>query len=164
MNIYMICTLWTPFQAERDWKKSYREISKFPSNIYSILFENNPPSTRPWLHLYLILVCFIMVLSYYETILARRHFVSSYYETIHARRHFVSSYYETILARQHFVSSYYETILARRHFVFLSELLAFRVLIIDCIKVLKQGQLIAVAYTLHTYWNQFSLGGICKQE
>ena len=22
----MICTLWTPFQAERDWKKSYREI------------------------------------------------------------------------------------------------------------------------------------------
>ena len=22
----MICTLWTPFQAERDWKNSYREI------------------------------------------------------------------------------------------------------------------------------------------
>ena len=29
-----------------------------------------------------------------------------------------------------------------------------------------QGNLIAVAYTLRTYWNQFSLGGICncKQE
>ena len=27
-----------------------------------------------------------------------------------------------------------------------------------------QGKLIAVAYTLCTYWNQFSLGGICKQE
>ena len=27
-----------------------------------------------------------------------------------------------------------------------------------------QGKLIAVAYTLRTYWNQFSLGGICKQE
>ena len=26
MNIYMICTLWTPFQAERDWKNSYREM------------------------------------------------------------------------------------------------------------------------------------------
>ena len=26
MNIYMICTLWTPFQAERDWKNLYREI------------------------------------------------------------------------------------------------------------------------------------------
>ena len=28
-------------------------------------------------------------------------------------------------------------------------------------KVLMQGKLYAVAYT---YWNQFSLGGICKQE
>ena len=27
-----------------------------------------------------------------------------------------------------------------------------------------QGKLIAVAYTLRTYWNLFSLGGICKQE
>ena len=32
------------------------------------------------------------------------------------------------------------------------------------IKVLMQGKLIAVAYTLRTYWNQFSLGGISKQE
>ena len=31
-------------------------------------------------------------------------------------------------------------------------------------KVIMQGKLIAVAYTLRTYWNQFSLGGICKQE
>ena len=31
-------------------------------------------------------------------------------------------------------------------------------------KVLMQGKLIMVAYTLPTYWNQFSLGGICKQE
>ena len=27
-----------------------------------------------------------------------------------------------------------------------------------------QGKLIAVVYTLRTYWHQFSLGGICKQE
>ena len=27
-----------------------------------------------------------------------------------------------------------------------------------------QGKLIAVMYTLRTHWNQFSLGGICKQE
>ena len=27
-----------------------------------------------------------------------------------------------------------------------------------------QGKLIAVAYTLRTYWNQLSLRGICKQE
>ena len=27
-----------------------------------------------------------------------------------------------------------------------------------------QGKLTAVACTLRTYWNQFSLGGICKQE
>ena len=27
-----------------------------------------------------------------------------------------------------------------------------------------QWKLIAVAYTLRTYWNQFSLGKICKQE
>ena len=26
-----------------------------------------------------------------------------------------------------------------------------------------QGKLIAVVYTLRTYWNQFSLGGIRKQ-
>ena len=31
-------------------------------------------------------------------------------------------------------------------------------------KVLMQGKLIVVAFTLRTYWNQFSLGGICKQE
>ena len=31
-------------------------------------------------------------------------------------------------------------------------------------KDLMQGKLIAVAYTLRTYWNQFSLVGICKQE
>ena len=31
-------------------------------------------------------------------------------------------------------------------------------------KIVMQGKLIAVAYTLRTYWNQFSLGGICKQE
>ena len=26
----MICTLWTPFQAERDWQNSYRRIVKIP--------------------------------------------------------------------------------------------------------------------------------------
>ena len=31
-------------------------------------------------------------------------------------------------------------------------------------KNVMQGKLIAVAYTLRTYRNQFSLGGICKQE
>jgi len=30
-------------------------------------------------------------------------------------------------------------------------------------KGVMQGKLIAVVYTLRTYWNQFSLGGICKQ-
>jgi len=38
VNIYMICTLWTPFQAERDWKHSYREILLIPLYIY-ILFS-----------------------------------------------------------------------------------------------------------------------------
>jgi len=32
------------------------------------------------------------------------------------------------------------------------------------LKNVIQGKLIAVAYTLRTYWNQFSLGGICKQD
>ena len=31
-------------------------------------------------------------------------------------------------------------------------------------KDLMQGELISVAYTLFTYWNQFSLGGICKKS
>ena len=31
-------------------------------------------------------------------------------------------------------------------------------------KVIMQWNLIAVAYTLRTYWKQFSLGGICKQK
>ena len=31
-------------------------------------------------------------------------------------------------------------------------------------KNVMQGKLIAVVYTLRTYWNQFSLGGICKEE
>ena len=34
----------------------------------------------------------------------------------------------------------------------------------DEIKGVMQGKLIAVVYTLRTHWNQFSLGGICKQE
>ena len=35
---------------------------------------------------------------------------------------------------------------------------------IQITKVIMQGKLIAVAYTLGTYWNQFSLCGIFKQE
>ena len=31
-------------------------------------------------------------------------------------------------------------------------------------KSVMQGKLIGVAYTLRTYRNQFSLGGICNQE
>ena len=31
-------------------------------------------------------------------------------------------------------------------------------------KGVMQGKLISVMYTLLTYWNQFSLGGIWKQE
>ena len=31
-------------------------------------------------------------------------------------------------------------------------------------KNIMQGKLIGVEYILRTYWNQFSLGGICKQE
>ena len=34
----------------------------------------------------------------------------------------------------------------------------------DINKNVMQGKLIRVAYTLRTYWNQFSQGGICKQE
>ena len=41
LNIYMICTLWTPLQAERDWKIHTEGLSKFHSNIYSILFVLN---------------------------------------------------------------------------------------------------------------------------
>ena len=33
-----------------------------------------------------------------------------------------------------------------------------------CIKVIMQGKLIAVAYTLRTHWNQFSLGGILNKN
>ena len=32
------------------------------------------------------------------------------------------------------------------------------------LKDVMQGELISVAYIMRTYWNQFSLGGICKQE
>ena len=35
MNIYMICTLWTPFQTERDWKNSYRDSLNSPL-IYAL--------------------------------------------------------------------------------------------------------------------------------
>ena len=35
---------------------------------------------------------------------------------------------------------------------------------LDTCKVIMQGKLIAVAYTLRTCWNQFSLGVICKQK
>ena len=34
----------------------------------------------------------------------------------------------------------------------------------DYSKRVMQGKIIAVVYTLRTYWNQFSVGGICKQE
>ena len=35
---------------------------------------------------------------------------------------------------------------------------------IELAKDVMQEKLIAVVYTLRTYWNQFSVGGICKQE
>jgi len=38
VNIYMICTLWTPFQPERDWKNSYREILLIPLYIFYSLW------------------------------------------------------------------------------------------------------------------------------
>ena len=38
----MICTLWTPFQAEMDWKIHTERFSKFHSNIYFILFGTFP--------------------------------------------------------------------------------------------------------------------------
>ena len=37
MNIYMICTILTPFQAERDWKNSYRYSLNSP--LIYILFS-----------------------------------------------------------------------------------------------------------------------------
>ena len=50
----------------------------------------------------------------------------------------------------------------------LIKLFQSRILIIAILtrfsKVLMQGKLIAVVYTLRTYWNQFSLGGIFKQK
>ena len=38
MNIYMICTLWTPLQAERDYQNSYREILLIPLYIFYSLW------------------------------------------------------------------------------------------------------------------------------
>ena len=40
LHIIVICTLWTPFQAERDWKNSYREILQIPLQyvFYSLWF------------------------------------------------------------------------------------------------------------------------------
>ena len=38
MNIYMIRTLWTPFQAERDWKNLYRETLLIPLYIFYSLW------------------------------------------------------------------------------------------------------------------------------
>ena len=46
MNIYMICTLWTPFQAERDWKNSYREILLIPLYIFYSLWIYHISSRR----------------------------------------------------------------------------------------------------------------------
>jgi len=39
VNIYMICTLWTPFQAERDWKNSF---SLWVSDIQTFDFLLKP--------------------------------------------------------------------------------------------------------------------------
>ena len=46
--------------------------------------------------------------------------------------------------------------------IYISSLITIYLLAIA--KVVMQGKLIAVAYTLRSYRNQFSLGGICKQE
>ena len=35
---------------------------------------------------------------------------------------------------------------------------------LDIAKNVRQGKFIAVVYTLRTYWNQFSLGGICNKN
>ena len=43
-------------------------------------------------------------------------------------------------------------------------ILEFWVVFTASFKVIMQWKLIAVAYTLRTYWNQFSLGGICNKN
>ena len=48
-----------------------------------------------------------------------------------------------------------------RGFNFIDSCLIFYKLVTP--KDVRQGKFIAVVYTLRTYWNQFSLGGICKQ-
>ena len=49
MNIYMICTLWPPIQAERDWKNSYREILLIPLYIfYSLCIQQSNSSLFEW--------------------------------------------------------------------------------------------------------------------
>jgi len=45
VNIYMICTLWTPFQAEKDWKNSYREILLIPLYIFYSLWLQREKKT-----------------------------------------------------------------------------------------------------------------------
>ena len=49
-------------------------------------------------------------------------------------------------------------------FKFFSSLLYYRIFYLAQTKGVMQGKLIAVVYTLRTHWNQFSLGGICKQD
>ena len=56
MNICMICTLWTPFQAERDWKNSYREILLIPLYIFyslwiyhSKVFSSELETLKSWI-------------------------------------------------------------------------------------------------------------------
>ena len=47
----MICTLWTPFQAERDWKNSYREILLIPLYILFYSLWSIPIYLYPFIHL-----------------------------------------------------------------------------------------------------------------
>ena len=67
MNIFMICTLWTPFQAERDWKNSYREILLIPLYIFYSL----------WVKLNLIVVKNTLVKSYFILKLTRIRWLTS---------------------------------------------------------------------------------------
>ena len=55
-----------------------------------------------------------------------------------------------------------EQVNLKRNHIFFKSL--FKEKMLDISKVIMKGKSIAVTYSLRTCWNQFSLGGICKQE
>ena len=121
MNIYMICTLWTPWL--KGTEKIHTEEFKFQSNIYSILFASNIwDGFVDWFNNTIVHAVYT---SWYKKllhniyplhVLYNNHYIMFRYHYIMFRYHYIMFRYQYIMFRYHYIMFRYHYIMFRYHY------------------------------------------------